>query len=165
MYAIGDFVVHSGHGVCTIKDKKFNEQFNKYFYYLETISNKMTISLPEEKANIFLRPIVSEKVCKVLMNNVDDIPVVYSKDNKERKNQFQVLVSSNEFKDTLTLLKCLYALMDEKKKEKKTLGSFDTQFLQQAQRKFFDEIIIALKITKDQAETFITQKLKSPISL
>lgn len=161
MLNIGEYIVHSGHGVCTIVDKKFNENFNKHFFYLKTVSNNMSIMIPEDKVETFLRPILAKDECENIINQASTLEIDYIKDNKERKNQFQVLVSSNKFIDTLHLLKNLFALSEEKKKEKKTLGSFDTQFFQQAYRKAIDEIAIVLEISKLQADELITTKLKS----
>ena len=53
----------------------------------------------------------------------------------------------------------LYTIADEKKKEKKVLGSFDTQFLQQAERKLFNEVAIACSMSKQEAEEYIQKKL------
>lgn len=161
MLTVGNYIVHSGHGVCTIVDKKYNENMNKHFFYLKTISNNMSIMIPEDKVNDFLRPILSKDECLRIVEEASSLEINYKKDNKERKNQFQILISSNNLMDTLHLLKNLYALSEEKKKEKKTLGSFDTQFFQQAYRKVTDEISIVLGITKLSADEFITSKLKS----
>ena len=147
MLNIGEYIVHSGHGVCTIVDKKFNESLNKYFFNLKTVSNNMSIMIPEYKVDIFLRPILNKDECIKFINQASTIEINYIKDNKERKVQFQTMISSNKFIDTLHLLKNLYALSDEKRKEKKTLGSFDTQFFQQAYRKAIDEVSIVLEIT------------------
>lgn len=159
MYNIGDFVVHSGHGVCRITEKEFKENFNKYFYRLETVSNRMSIMIPDDKAEILLRPLMEKMECQYLLEHLNDVSPAYAKDNKERKNQFHDLIASNNLKDTLHLFKCLYSLIEDKKKEKKTLGSFDTQFLQQTQRKLFDEISIALQISRTQAESYLNEKL------
>ena len=144
MLNIGEYIVHSGHGVCTVVDKKFNESLNKYFFNLKTVSNNMSIMIPEDKVDIFLRPILNKDECIKFINQASTIEINYIKDNKERKVQFQTMISSNKFIDTLHLLKNLYALSDEKRKEKKTLGSFDTQFFQQAYRKAIDEVSIVL---------------------
>lgn len=161
MMVIGNYIVHSGHGVCTIVDKKYNESMNKNFFYLKTISNNMSIMIPEDKVDGFLRPILTKDECLSILDSTANLEINYKKDNKERKNQFQYLITSNNLIDTLHLLKNLYALSEEKKKEKKTLGSFDTQFFQQAYRKATDEISIVLEISKSAADELITSKLKS----
>ena len=61
MYKIGDYVVHNGHGVCTILDEVFNQTLNKEFYKLETVHNKMSIMMPKDKTSEFLRPILSKE--------------------------------------------------------------------------------------------------------
>ena len=161
MMVIGNYIVHSGHGVCTIVYKKYNESMNKNFFYLKTVSNNMSIMIPEDKVDGFLRPILTKDECLSIIDSTTNLEINYKKDNKERKNQFQYLITSNNLIDTLHLLKNLYALSEEKKKEKKTLGSFDTQFFQQAYRKATDEISIVLEISKSAADELITSKLKS----
>ena len=161
MLEINSYIVHSGHGVCTIVDKKFNENMNKFFYYLKTVSNNMSIMIPEDKVDTFLRPILSKKECLSILDSVKLLEINFKKDNKERKVQFQSLICSNNLLDTLLLLKNLYFLSEEKKKEKKTLGSFDSQYYQQAYRKVIDEIIIVLDISKSKADEILFEKLKS----
>ena len=86
-----------------------------------------------------------------------------SEDNKERKNEFQELITSNNVNDTIQLLRYLYNLANDKKKEKKSLGSFDSQFLQQAERKLFNELAISANISKEEAHNYIINALKDPV--
>lgn len=163
MFKIGDFVVHNGHGVCTIIDETFNSTMNKTFLKLETVHNKMSIMMPKDKMNDFLRPILSKDVLVKSINDGANISNEYNKDNKERKNEFQELITSNDVNDTIKLLRFLYNISNDKKKEKKSLGSFDSQFLQQAERKLFNELAISANISKEEAHNYIINVLKDPI--
>ncbi len=160
MFKIGDYVVHSGHGVCLIVDKIFDSNLHKDFYKLQTIHNNMSIKMPCDKANSLLRSILSKEDLAKIMNEAILLSDEYIKDNKERKNKFQTLIMSNDINDTILLLKSLYHLSDDKKKEKKTLGSFDTQFLQQAERKLFNEVAIAIGISSLEAKDYVYEHLK-----
>lgn len=160
MYKIGDYVVHNGHGVCTILDETFNQTMNKTFLKLETIHNKMSIMMPKDKSNEFLRPILIKDELIKEINNGINYSKNYNKDNKERKNEFQELITSNNVSDTIKLLRYLYQLSIDKKKEKKSLGSFDSQFLQQAERKLFNELAISANISKEEAHLYIINILK-----
>ena len=95
------------------------------------------------------------------INEGSNLSNEYNKDNKERKNEFQELVTSNNVIDTIQLLRYLYQLAIDKKKEKKSLGSFDSQFLQQAERKLFNELAIAANISKEEAHNYIINILKN----
>lgn len=161
MYKIGEYVVHNGHGVCTIIEQTYNENLKMGFYKLESIYNKMTIMMPFDKADLFLRPILQKAELMKLINDAVAISGDYNKDNKERRNEFQVLVSSNNILDTMKLLKMIYHLAADKKTEKKTLGSFDTQFLQQAEKKLLNEVAMTMGITKDDANVLIHERLKT----
>lgn len=157
MFKRNDFVVHSGHGLCTVLDVNPAEGF----YKLETYHNKMLIKMPIEKASIFLRPMLDKAAILKAINDSILLSDDYIKDNKERKVQFQSLVISNDIMDTLLLLKLLYHISEDKRAEKKTLGSFDTQFLQQAERKLFNEIAVALNMSKDDARALVLERLKA----
>lgn len=160
MYKVGDYVVHNGHGVCIIIDEIISLEPQKNCFKLQTISNKMNILMPCEKTSCFLRPLLSIEEIKKAIHQTALESISYTKDNKERKIQFQGLITSNEISDTLSLLFQLYQLQDDKKKEKKNLGSFDSQFLQQAERKIVNEIAIAANITKEEAQKYILAQLK-----
>ena len=160
MYKIGDFVVHNGHGVCTILDEVFNSTMNKVFLKLETVHNKMSIMMPKDKSDEFLRPILSKEEIINEINKGSTYSNEYTKDNKDRKNEFQNLITSNNVSDTIRLLRFLYQLSIDKKNEKKSLGSFDSQFLQQAERKLYNELAISANISKEEAHTFIINVLK-----
>lgn len=161
MFKIGDYVVHSGHGVCIIVEKKYNENFNKYFFNLKTVSNNLSIMVPEEKLESLLRPILLKNSCLEIIESSINKNISYSKDNKIRKNEFQKLASSNSLDDTLYLLKCIYHLIEERKKEKKIIGSVDSNFFQQANKKAIDEISIVLEMSKLETENFLYERLKS----
>lgn len=160
MLKIGEYVVHSGHGVCTIIGISFNSTLNKNFLKLETVHNKMSIMMPEDKYESFIRPILPKEEILNHINSGKNMSNEYNKDNKERKNHFQELITSNNVDDTIQLLRYLYQLTIDKRKEKKTLGSFDSQFLQQAERKLFNELAISASISKEEAHNFIINILK-----
>lgn len=160
MYKVGDYVVHNGHGVCIIMDKISHQEPQKECFKLQTIYNGMSILMPCEKSSSFLRPLLSIEEIKQAIHNTTLASIHYTKDNKERKVQFQELITSNRIEDTLLLLFQLYQLQDDKKKEKKNLGSFDSQFLQQAERKIFNEVAIAANITKEEAQKYVSTHLR-----
>ena len=160
MYQIGDYVVHNGHGLCSVIEIIEKEQS---YYRLETYHNKMSIMMPMDKAPLFLRPILSKTEVNKALNDSVLLSDEYIKDNKERKIYFQQLVISNNIMDTLHLLKMLYRITEDRKLEKKTLGSFDTQFLQQAERKLFNEVAVATGITKDEAQSVVFERLKAQL--
>lgn len=160
MYQIGDYVVHNGHGLCSVLE--VNTEASG-FYKLETYHNKMMIMMPMDKAPLFLRSILSKAEVYKALNDSVLLSDEYIKDNKERKIQFQQLVTSNNIMDTLHLLKMIYHISEDRRLEKKTLGSFDTQFLQQAERKLFNEVAVATGITKDEAQSVIYERLKSQL--
>ncbi len=152
MFEVGSYVVHSGHGVCLIKEIISND---KSYFKLQTVHNGMTIMMPCENAKVFLRPILSKNEIKTSIDKISLNKDTYVKDNKERKLYFQSLVTSNDICNTLLLIKLLYQLVEDKKKEKKNLGSFDSQFLQQAEKKLFYEMAIASGQTKDECKDYI----------
>ncbi len=161
MFVIGDYVMHNGHGLCVILDLIHNETLDNDFYKLQTIHNKMSIMMPCDKATQFLRPILSKQSLIKAMNDSVILSNEYVKDNKERKIIFQQLITSNDIVDTIRLLKMLYHLSDDKKIEKKTLGSFDTQFLQQAEKKLFNETAVVMNMTIEDAKNYIYERLKA----
>lgn len=159
MFEKGNYVVHNGHGVCKICEIVNN------CYKLETIHNGMSILMPCEKAVIFLRPLLSMNDIKKAISEVLTTAEPYIKDNKERRIQFQTMVTSNDIHDTLLLLFQIYQISEDKKKEKKNLGSFDSQFLQVAERKVLYEISIAANITKEESLKYIYANLKPQLVL
>ncbi|MDE5715941.1 MAG: hypothetical protein K2I42_07430 [Anaeroplasmataceae bacterium] len=161
MFVIGDYVMHNGHGLCIILDQIHNDSLNNDFYKLQTIHNKMSIMMPCDKANSFLRPILTKQNLTKAISDSVVLSSEYMKDNKERKIKFQQLITSNNITDTIQLLKMLYHLIEDKKLEKKTLGSFDTQFLQQAEKKLFNETAIVLNMNLEDAKNYIYERLKA----
>lgn len=160
MFKKEDYVVHSGHGLCQVLDLVHNDSLNKDFYKLQTMHNHMTIMMPSDNASAYLRPILTKDSLVKIMNQSYMISNEYIKDNKERKVAFQLLITSNDIQDTIKLLKMLYHLLEDKRHEKKTLGSFDTQFLQQAERKLLNELSIGLNISKEEALALMYERLK-----
>ena len=67
MFEIGDYVVHNGHGLCTILEVHLEDENS--FYKLETYHNKMLIKMPLEKANAFLRPMLNKSMIQKALND------------------------------------------------------------------------------------------------
>lgn len=158
MYEVGKYVVHNGHGVCKI-NAIIEANPNENFYNLIAISNNMSIKMSCDKAANFLRPILTYDNLTKILDNAYLLSSKYIKDNKERKNQFQKLISSNDINDSLTLLKMICNLAYDKKNEKKTLGTIDTHFLQQVERKLIFEIAIVYDLKPLDSKKLIYEKI------
>ncbi len=160
MFNIGQIVVVKNSGVCSIVSKEkmnFGMGETEYFVLKPYFSNANSTKLyiPEDKAVLNLRELVSREQVINLINSMPGINKVWYNDSKIRKQKFEEMYKSGDLKLLCQLVKSLYLQNEELKLNKKTLSIIDREFLDKIQAEIYQEFAVALQIKPEEVEGFI----------
>jgi len=163
MYGIGEYVVHSGDGVCVVKDIAqmcFDGTNTKEYYCLETINKKGTlcfVSVSNEKS---LRPVIDKAEFETLWNNVDDIDIIDSANVKVRTLLYKEELKKRTCESYIRLLKTIDENCRNRKNTGKSISATDERFWNDAFENLKSEMSVVLEISTDEAEERINNKFR-----
>lgn len=115
---IGQKVAYPSQGVCLVEEirKKTVGETSIRFYYLRVLSDNSIIFVPTDNAeSVGIRPIISSKQCRMLIDALADDFETISSDWKTRSRQFTEKLQSGDVFEAADVLKKLTYLSHEKK--------------------------------------------------
>lgn len=133
--------MHRQEGACYIKeivDMKFDNKSKEYLRLLPLLDGKASVYVSmdaEKQKNI--RPIVNSSEFKDAQQEVQEHPLEWLDDQKQRFGMMTKNISSFGFKELLLTLSCL-----RKQNEEKKLSPKDTELMAAAQRLVYSELAI-----------------------
>jgi len=165
-YKLNDIVVHSNGGVFIINEiKVMNYGFGdvNYFclrpYFLDTQKETLVVYVPETKASVLIRPVLTKQEASALIDDIKQIEPVWYNNVKERKAKFADLMHSGEIKDLCLVLKSLYTQQKKLLLENRSLNLMDYDYLNKIKRCVEEELSIVLEVPLEQVESKITEAI------
>lgn len=164
MYSINDVVAKKEGGVFQIVDivnidLGLGEQqylvLKPYFH-----PDKANIYVPLEKAEAFLRALISIKQAMDLIDKIPLIEEVWYQDPKQRKQEFEILIRSGDLTNYFVLLKSIYLHQKFLRENKKSLSTNDRFVLDRIKTSLFEELSLVLDKPIDDIEKSIEDKLE-----
>lgn len=166
MFEIGDKIVYGKSGVCTVIDIcEANFGIDGLCYKLKPYNdsqNVIYISVDNEK--VLMRKVISSDKAYEIIDNIDNYPAVFPKNDKERTQLIHQVLSTNDMSQWLGLLKGLYFEKERRLKNKRNLKYKDEKVYSFLENFIFGELAVALDTTKDQVFQYISTKVSKPRS-
>ncbi|MDR2534990.1 MAG: CarD family transcriptional regulator [Treponema sp.] len=158
-FQVNQKVVYPSQGVGIIKsieDKEFKqEQIPYYVIYLEV--SDMTIMVPVNKAeNLGIRPIVVEEDAQKALELIGEAYEPIPSDWKLRYQMNLDLLKKGSVMDIATIVRSLYH-----RSKVKELPILERKLYDSALKLLEDEISFSLRISKEEVETIIFERLEA----
>lgn len=164
MYSIGEYIVHSNHGVCSVYDicrPDFEKDESRLYYVLHPLTGNgnETLFSPVNSKNIFIRRTMTAFEAHELILRMPKITTVHVKNERQRKETYRKVMSEPYPANLVSVIKTVY--------ERKHLLRTKTSHLPEFERKYGDtsklmletEIGLALGIPLDKVEEYITNRI------
>ena len=165
MYQVGDWIVYGNTGVCRVVAIKTVDSSwiggDRLCYVLEPLSQSYTISTPVTNKKVFTRPVISKKEAERL---VDQIPLIearayHSSRVQELAEHYKSFVATHDCADLIELTMSLYAKKQQVGEQKSKFGAIDQKFMKQAEDLLFDELSVALGISRETVPEYIASRV------
>jgi len=157
--SVGQKVAYPNQGVCLVEDierKKIGERL-MYFYALRVLGDNSIILVPTANAEtVGIRPIITSRQYRLLVNRLAADFDEVSPDWKERSREFNHKLQSGDVFEAADVLKKLTFLSHEKK-----LSFREQTYLEKARFLVVSEIISAGLAKKARIETKINKLIEN----
>jgi CarD family transcriptional regulator len=161
-YQIGDKAIDkSGRifSVESIQSKDFGMGASDYLVMKPCFSYDFTpdyrFFIPKDKADTILHPVLTKDEALALIDSLPSLELYPELGPRERKTQFQNVITSGERKDICRVIKTLTAYREKRKKENKPFSDFDHRLLDSLTAMLQNEMSIALSIPGKDLNAFI----------
>lgn len=155
MYKINDYVVYK-RDVCIVSDIK-TLRGNLYYMISPIDDSSLKISLPVDSDMI--RPIISPEDAVKMIENVSDIPVISTTNDKALEQAYKKYIISDSCIDLIRIIKTTYLRNKKRSDTGKKLGSVDSYYYEEAEKKLYNELSLSLRLTKEQVKEYLISSI------
>ena len=152
MYAVGEYLVHPGQGVCVVDDIA-DTHGTTYQLVPVGVRNPMRISFPASEESR-LRPVLSADEAKELIAGYDDIEI----DTKVmgspalEEERFREELRRGDCRDALRIVKTVRARIAEAQANKRKAPVAFERVLKLSSQRAYTELAVALGCTVDEVQ-------------
>lgn len=152
MFNVGDLVVYSSLGICTIVDickKSFNDVAKNYYVLHPRGNSELQIYCPVESEKSMILKIIDEDEALNLLESFKKPGVEWIEKHNNRNFVYTEIVQLGDRKEISKVINTLLRKELEAAENKKKLGEYDRKLLNSTQNIMFSEMAISLKTTPD----------------
>jgi len=166
MYNVGEAVVYSSYGVCTVSsiEKRDFAGESREYYVLRPVGNKSnTFYVPTENEALTsrMRKVYSRSEVEKLIGDMPDEGLIWIDNESQRKEEYRRIISGGDRSELIRLIKTLYLKRRDLSDQHKKLHSADERFLSEAENMLYDEFAYALDISRDEVLPYIKEHLSA----
>ncbi len=164
-FEVDDFVIYGKNGLCSIKEIKkmrmANGPLSEYYVLSPESGSEVTIYVPCNKDDLvskIRKPLTKAEIDEILEDakkkNIDWID-----NSNERSNYFKKIADSDNYRDWISMVSCIYLKKQEKINEGKHLSSKDESTLNLFEHLIEDEFCYSLNLSPKEVTNYIKTKL------
>ncbi|MGN1379197.1 MAG: CarD family transcriptional regulator [Bacilli bacterium] len=164
MYKENDYVVYK-RDVCKVKEIKFNQVNNKYYYILVPIDdNSLIIKVPINNNISYLRSVISNDKANQLIENIPNIKPLDNIDDKYIERVYKDLIYNGNHEDLIKIIKTTYLRNNIRLNNNKKISDKDNTYFRLAEKYLYNELSIALDMDFNNTKNFIIIKVNELIN-
>ena len=167
MYAVGEFVVHEGSGICKIEEiselalsgRGSEQTYYVMTPYYEKGSRGMT---PVENTSVRLRPVMTKDEVESLISEMPEVSEISEANDKQRLLKYKEALAAFEPIELVRIIKTVYQGKQKRLSAGKKILMGDERYTQIAQKKLYEEIAFAMEMEVKDVEDMIIEKIGRP---
>lgn len=165
MFNAGELVIYGSEGVCRItgvSTQRIGETSTEYYELIPVFKPNTSVLVPlrNEKLVAKMAPLLSREEIEALINDIPGIEAEWIENENMRKERYKEMIASGDRRDLICILKTLYKHRIECVERGRKLHACDERFFAEAADKLHCEIAAVLGISLEEAEKYITSKMK-----
>lgn len=164
MFEIGEYIVYGSNGVCEVTDIRnmnlHGVPKDKLFYVLAPRKQKgSTLFTPIDSAKTIMRRVLTKKEALELIDGMSGIEELYFSNDKLREEKYKECLRSCDCKEWIKIIKTLYLRREEKQTQGKKFAATDERYLKMAEENLYEELSVAMDMSKEKVQHYIEEKL------
>ena len=159
MYKKNDYVVYR-HDVCIIKNIKENKINGKVYYVMSPLDDEtLTIDIPIQNENIYLRNIISKDEAEKIIKNIKLIEPLDNINDRNIEAQYKYLINTFKHEDLIKIIKTTYLRNAMRSNNKKKISEKDNNYFLLAEKYLYNELSIALNKSIQEVKEYIYEEV------
>lgn len=162
MYKIGDFVVHGTNGVCRVEQIGTLEDMGcpkgKLYYTLHPVySEQSRIFTAVDNTKVVIRPVLTGKEARELIEEIPDIDYLWITDEKRRENEYREALRKCDCRELVRIIKTIYLHRKKRLEAGKKVTSVDDRYFHMAEDSLYGELAFPLQMDKEEVKQYIIE--------
>lgn len=158
MYKVGDVIIYK-RNVCRINEIKRNLFFDKDYYVMNPIDDlSLTIEIPVDSSCI--RDVITKDAAKRLISKIPSIEIIQA-DDKVIEFEYRKLLEENNLESLVKIIKTTYLRNQERLQQKKRIGERDDCYLQQAEKRLYNELSVSLDLSFEKTKQYVIDSVEN----
>ena len=164
-YSIGEKVIYSQSGVCSVEDITVNEfcgELTEYYVLRPLYDSGSVIYVPTGNETLVSR-IRETMTADEVDGIISYMPVaenIWIDNDNKRKEAYSAILLENEPRRLTEMIRTLRSRRDEQRLKKKRLHIADENILERAQRILSDEISYVLGVDRGSVDSYIVSRVE-----
>jgi len=162
MYNVGDVVIYSSHGLCSVEDicEQTFSDITKTYYVLQPLNDsKLTIRTPIDNAKKQLRDIIKKDEALKILRSFTSPGVEWIEQNTHRMRFHVEIVKTGDRQKQANLLNTLLRKKFEYEANEKKFPNQEEKLLHSLQEIIFSEFSVALNKPSEEIYDDVVAKL------
>lgn len=163
MYAIEDFIYYENMGICQVTDISMQRIAgeSQLYYTLQPLHESCVVYTPVGSDKVFTRPVISKGEAERL---IDTIPSIQAEPYHNSilgrlAEHYTAALKTHDCANLIELTMSIYAKKEELEGQNRKFGAIDEKFMKLAEDLLFDELSVALDISRDEVTTYIESRV------
>ena len=168
MFKVGEYIICGSNGVCQVENigpmKIPGVAKDRIFYTLTPVySGCSAVYTPTDNEKMIMRPVLSREEAWKLIENIEEIGIYEEQDNKRRDMVFKDALKTCDCREWVKIINTLHLKKKKRIAQGKKEITSDEKYLQAAEENLYGELSIPLRMSKEDVEGFISEKVESLI--
>lgn len=162
MYNVGDVVIYSSHGLCSVEDicEQTFSDITKTYYVLQPLNDsKLTIRTPIDNAKKQLRDVIQKEEAIQILQSFTSPGVEWIEQNTHRMRFHVEIIKTGDRQKQANLLNTLLRKKFEYEANEKKFPNQEEKLLHSLQEIIFSEFSIALDKPSEEIYDYVLAKL------
>lgn len=163
MFKVGDLIVYSTHGVCSIDDicEKTFSGITKSYYILHPISDeKLTISIPIDSEKVIMLELLSNAEAEEILECFKEAGIGWIELDNQRSEVYSNIVRNGNRKEIAKVANTLMKKKIDAERKGKKFHEKDRRLLTNIQNILFSELACSLNTTYEVIKEKINTSIK-----
>lgn len=165
MFEIGELIIYGGNGVCRVEkigpiDTGMGTK-DRMYYTLNPLKNKDSrIFTPVDNEKVIMRPTMTKEDALALIDQIQNVETLWIGDERRRETEYKEAVRKCDCREYVKIIKTIYLRKKARLADGKKVTAVDERYYAIAEENLYGELAVALGMDRDQAKTFVEQRVK-----
>ena len=162
MFSVGELLIYGTNGVCRVDEvcsSPFDAADTRLFYKLTPTPDRanLVIYTPVDNEKVVIRPLMSEREARELLDSLSEIGVIEVPLEKKRRDIYRELVATAEPKVYVSIIKTVAQRREEFKRTRRRLPDIDNDAEHIAKTGLYGELAAVLGLSREEIHEIITK--------